>query len=51
MTIPVSSAPPRRRSPWRLGAIGGLVAAWWLDRRDRGNPAPVERPPLRMSSV
>src|SRR3954452_3376494 len=26
MTIPVSSAPPRRRSPWRLGAIGGLVA-------------------------
>src|SRR3954453_16298946 len=27
MTIPVSSAPPRRRSPWRLGAIGGLVAA------------------------
>jgi beta-glucanase (GH16 family) len=27
MTIPVNSAPPRRRSPWRLGAIGGLVAA------------------------
>src|SRR4051795_13324966 len=26
MTIPASSAPPRRRSPWRLGAIGGLVA-------------------------
>jgi hypothetical protein len=26
MTIPVSSAPSRRRSPWRLGAIGGLVA-------------------------
>src|SRR3954452_11775473 len=27
MTIPITSAPPRRRSPWRLGAIGGLVAA------------------------
>jgi hypothetical protein len=27
MTIPANSAPPRRRSPWRLGAIGGLVAA------------------------
>jgi len=27
MTIPASSAPPRRRSPWRLGAIGGLVVA------------------------
>src|SRR3954452_22429287 len=27
MAIPVSSAPPRRRSPWRLGAIGGLIAA------------------------
>ena len=26
MTIPVNSAPSRRRSPWRLGAIGGLVA-------------------------
>ncbi|MGX6606046.1 galactose-binding domain-containing protein [Micromonosporaceae bacterium Da 78-11] len=25
MTIPAHSAPPRRRSPWRLGAIGGLV--------------------------
>jgi hypothetical protein len=27
MTIPAHSAPPRRRSPWRLGAIGGLVVA------------------------
>jgi hypothetical protein len=27
MTIPANSAPPRRRSPWRLGAIGGLIAA------------------------
>ncbi|MET0425430.1 MAG: discoidin domain-containing protein [Actinoplanes sp.] len=27
MTIPSSSAPPRRRSPWRLAAIGGLVAS------------------------
>ncbi|GIF01477.1 discoidin domain-containing protein [Paractinoplanes rishiriensis] len=27
MTIPVSSAVPRRRSPWRLGAVGGLVVA------------------------
>ena len=27
MTIPVSSAPERRRSPWRLAAIGGLVAS------------------------
>src|SRR3954447_18489073 len=27
MTIPASSAPPQRRSPWRLAAIGGLVAA------------------------
>ena len=26
MTIPSNSAPPRRRSPWRLAAIGGLVA-------------------------
>src|SRR5688572_25849393 len=26
MTIPISSAPERRRSPWRLAAIGGLVA-------------------------
>jgi hypothetical protein len=27
MTIPSTSAVPRRRSPWRLAAIGGLVAA------------------------
>ncbi|MGK5680573.1 galactose-binding domain-containing protein [Actinoplanes sp. URMC 104] len=27
MSIPVSSAPERRRSPWRLAAISGLVAS------------------------
>jgi hypothetical protein len=27
MTIPSNSAPPRRRSPWRLAATGGLIAA------------------------
>ncbi|GAB2612161.1 hypothetical protein Aab01nite_67770 [Paractinoplanes abujensis] len=26
MTIPVSSAPERRRSPWRLAAVSGLIA-------------------------
>ena len=27
MTIPASSAIPRRRSPWRLAAISGLVVS------------------------
>jgi membrane associated rhomboid family serine protease len=50
----VFSLVPRDGISWQghlFGAIGGLLAAWWLDRRDRQNATPKDRAPLRMSSV
>jgi membrane associated rhomboid family serine protease len=50
----VFSLVPRDGISWQghlFGAIGGLIAAWWLDRRDRQAPDSDAREPLRMSSL
>jgi membrane associated rhomboid family serine protease len=50
------SLAPRDGISWQghlFGAIGGVLAAWWLDRRERPGRAPTttaRRPPLEMSS-
>jgi len=48
------SLAPRDGISWQghlFGAIGGVLAAWWLDRRDRQAPTASGRPPLKMSSA
>jgi membrane associated rhomboid family serine protease len=48
------SLAPRDGISWQghlFGAIGGVLAAWWLDRRDRQGPNASERTPLKMSSA
>lgn len=50
----VFSLAPRDGISWQghlFGAIGGLLAAWWLDRRDRQEPTGSERTPLKVSSA
>jgi membrane associated rhomboid family serine protease len=53
-TTLVLSLAPRDGISWQghlFGAIGGVLAAWWLDRRDRRGPTTPDRAPLRMSSA
>jgi membrane associated rhomboid family serine protease len=48
------SLAPRDGISWQghlFGAIGGVLAAWWLDRRDRQSPNASDRTPLKMSSA
>ncbi len=48
------SLAPRDGISWQghlFGAIGGVVAAWWLDRRDRQNDSAPGRSSPRLSSV
>jgi membrane associated rhomboid family serine protease len=48
------SLAPRDGISWQghlFGAIGGVLAAWWLDRRDRQGPTASDRAALKMSSA
>jgi membrane associated rhomboid family serine protease len=50
----ISSLAPRDGISWQghlFGALGGVLAAWWLDGRDRSRPSAAERPPVSVSSV
>jgi membrane associated rhomboid family serine protease len=48
------SLAPRDGISWQghlFGAIGGVLAAWWLDRRERQGPTTADRAALKMSSA
>jgi membrane associated rhomboid family serine protease len=48
------SLAPRDGISWQghlFGALGGILAAWWLDRRERPDAAAASRAPSRVSSL
>jgi len=45
---------PRDGISWQghlFGAIGGVLAAWWLDRREDKASGPADRTPVKVSAV